>query len=406
MLTVKTIEEVYAIIEDSFQQISLPLEEVDLLHCCGRTLAEDIISAEFVPSFNRSSVDGFALVSSDTFGCSDSIPAILTKSKEVFMGEKVDFEVAKTTCSPIPTGGQVPNGADSVQMIEYSEDYKDGTIGILKSCAPGQNMIFKGDDVSPGQVVLSKGRVLSSHDIGALAALGYSKATVFAKPKVGIISTGNELVEISEVPKEGEIRDVNSSLLAATVKTFGVEPVMYGIFKDEEHILSSALQTALAQCQIVLISGGSSVGTKDATCKVIEEHGDILAHGIALKPGKPTIVGKVLDKPVIGLPGHPVAAFYVTQLVVSYLLEATSLITNTRNEISATLTESIESNHGRTQCVGVTMKTDECTGKLLATPIRTKSGLITTLAGTDGYFVIPRDCEGLNKDTEITVYIY
>ncbi len=405
MLTVKSIEEIYQIIDESFKDEKLSSIEVPLLDSLGRTLSKDIIANEFVPTFNRSTVDGFALIASDTFGCSDSIPAILCKTKEVFMGNKVDFSVSKMECSPIPTGGHIPNGSDSVQMIEYSEDYEDGTIGILKPTAPGQNIVFKGDDVKPNQIVLEKGRVLSSHDIGALAALGYSKVPVIDKPIVGIISTGDELIPIENTPLDGQIRDVNSSLLATSVTSFGATYISYGIIKDEETLLTTTLTRALSECHVVLISGGSSVGTKDATYKVIEKAGKILAHGIALKPGKPTILGKVESTPIIGLPGHPVASFYVTQLIVSYLLESRFSLSKTRKKVLGVLTESIESNHGRAQCVGVAMKKCE-NEKLEVTPVRTKSGLITTLAGTDGYFVIPRDCEGLSKDSEVTVYIY
>ncbi len=405
MLTLKSIEEVYQIIEENFNKKKLPPINVALLDALGRSLSQNIISNEFVPTFNRSTVDGFALIASDTFGCSDSIPAILSKTKEVFMGEKVDFEVSYMECSPIPTGGQIPTNSDSVQMIEYSEDYEDGTIGILKPTAPGQNIVFKGDDVKPSQIVLKKGRILSSHDIGALAALGYSSVPVVEKPVIGIISTGNELVPIESTPLDGQVRDVNSSLLATSVASFGATFINYGIIKDEEYLLENTLNEALSKCHIVLISGGSSVGTKDATCRVIEKKGEILTHGIALKPGKPTILGNVNSTPVIGLPGHPVAAFYVTQLIVSYLLESKFSLLQTRKEVTGILTESIESNHGRAQCVGVTMRKGK-NNQIEVTPVRTKSGLITTLAGTDGYFVIPKNSEGLPQNTQVTVYIY
>ena len=418
MLTVKTIEEIYELINDEFKQCNLKSEKVSLLDALGRTLNEDIVSKEYVPSFNRSTVDGYALISSDTFGCSDSIPAILTKTKEILMGDNVELSISPMLCSPIPTGGHLPKNANGVQMIEFSEDYGDGTVGILKSVAPGQNIIFKGDDVKPEQIVLKKGRVLSSHDIGALAALGYDFVSVIQKPLVGIISTGNELINIEQTPKDGQIRDVNSSLVATAIMSFGATPRCYGIISDKESLLEKAIEIAVTECDMVLISGGSSIGTKDATFKVIEKQGDILAHGIALKPGKPTILGKISNKPIVGLPGHPVAAFYVTQLVVSNILEKIFQLYKTRKKIKAILGESIESNHGRTQCVGITMEnTSEANinsaagrevynNSITVMPIRTKSGLITTLAGTDGYIVIPRDSEGLPKNSEVTVYIY
>ncbi len=404
MLSVKTPEEVYEIIQQEFRILTYHTEYTSLYESCGRILAEDICAQEYVPAFNRSTVDGFAVHAKDTFGCSDSIPAILENTKEILMGQEADFTLKKGFCAPIPTGGQLPEGADAVQMVEFSEDYGDGTTGILKPVAPGNNVILKGDDVYPGKSVLPAGRKLNAQDIGALAALGIVNVPVFQKLKVGILSTGDELVPPEESPRPGQIRDVNSSLVASLIAQSGATPVNYGIILDQEELLDAAVKRAVSECDVILISGGSSVGVKDATCRIIEAQGRLLFHGIAMKPGKPTIFGKIKDKPVMGLPGHPVAAFFITHLFVRPLLARLTGQTLRKFQATAILAESVEANHGRAQYNGVFLKKKE--EQLIAYPIRGKSGLITTLAGSDGYFCIPRDCEGLPAGAPVQITLY
>ena len=402
MLHVKTPEEVLALIETEFETASVS-EVVSLHAAMGRILAEDISATEYVPDFDRSTVDGYAVRARDTFGCTDAIPAILPLQGEVFMGEGAEFALKPESCVAVPTGGAVPEGADSVVMVEYTEDYGDGTIGISKSVAPGQNMIFRGDDVYPGKTILHKGRVLSSQDIGALAAIGRVQVPVVRKLTVGVISTGDELVPPEVTPRPGQVRDVNSPMLEAMLTSFGVIVINYGIVVDDENLLREKVTKAVGECDVVLLSGGSSVGVKDAACRIIESMGSLLLHGIAIKPGKPTILGKAGNKPLVGLPGHPVAAYFITKLFVLPLLDK---LTGRKQEIyttTAKITENIGANHGRAQyqCCRLERKN----GELYATPIRGKSGLITTLAGTDGYFCINRDCEGLPKFAEIQVTI-
>ena len=402
MLSVKTPEEVLALVKSEFAPVAEG-EVVCLSDAMGRTLAEDIAATEFVPDFDRSTVDGYAVSARDTFGCTDAIPAILPLQGEVLMGEGAGFTLRKECCVAVPTGGAVPEGADSVVMLEYTEDYGDGTMGILKPVAPGQNMIFRGDDVCPGKVILKKGRVLSSQDIGALAAIGRVQVPVVKKLTVGVISTGDELVEPGCKPGPGQVRDVNSPMLEAMLRAFGAEVINYGIVIDDEELLSRKVTQAVAECDAVLLSGGSSVGVKDAACRIIESMGSLLLHGIAIKPGKPTILGKAGARPLVGLPGHPVAAYFITRLFVLPLL---SRLMGRRQETyttTAKLTESVSANHGRAQyhCCRLERKD----GELYAYPIRGKSGLITTLAGADGYFCIPRDCEGLPQYAEIQVTV-
>ena len=402
MLHVKTPEEVLALIEREFSPVE-DAELVSLSAAMGRILAEDIAATEYVPDFDRSTVDGYAVRARDTFGCTDAIPAILPLQGEVLMGEGAEFELNPEECVAVPTGGAVPRGADSVVMIEYTEDYGDGTIGISKSAAPGQNMIFRGDDVYPGKVVLNQGRVLSSQDIGALAAIGKVQVPVVRKLTVGVISTGDELVPPEVTPGPGQVRDVNSPMLEAMLSAFGVKVVNYGIVIDNEALLSEKVTKAVSECDAVLLSGGSSVGVKDAACRIIESMGTLLLHGIAIKPGKPTILGKAGIKPLIGLPGHPVAAYFITKLFVLPLLGRLTGRDMTSYTVTAKISESVSANHGRAQyhCCRLQRKN----GMLYAYPIRGKSGLITTLAGADGYFCIDRDCEGLPQGAEIQVTI-
>ena len=402
MLYVKTPEEVLAMIDSEFTPLERT-ERVCLLDAMGRILAEDITANAYVPDFDRSTVDGFAVRASDTFGCSDAIPAILPLQATVLMGEGADFALKAGACAAVPTGGAVPKGADSVVMLEYTEDYGDGTIGVAKPAAPGMNMIFRGDDVYPGKVILRKGRVLSSADIGALAAVGQVQVEVAKKLTVGVISTGDELVPPEAQPGPGQVRDVNSPMLEAMLTAFGCNVMHYGIVVDDETLLTEKVRKAISECDAVLLSGGSSVGVKDAACRIIASVGTLLLHGIAIKPGKPTILGKTGGKPIVGLPGHPVAAYFITKLFVQPLLGRLTGRNMTAYTVTAKVTESISANHGRAQYHCCRLERRD--GQLLAQPIRGKSGLITTLAGADGYFCIGRDCEGLPKGAEIQVTI-
>ena len=403
MLSVITPEEVYAVMEEEFPPCPVS-EEVPLEAACGRVLFDPVTAREYVPGFDRSTVDGYAVRSVDTFGCSDAIPAILTLTGEIVMGSGAGSALPSGCCMAVPTGGAMPAGADAAVMLEYTEDYGDGTISICKSAAPGTNLIFKGDDVRPGQVVLPAGRRLTPQDVGALAAMGVAKVAVCRKPAVGILSTGDELIPVKETPREGQIRDVNSAMLRALAEAAGARGICYGILPDEESLLRRTLDRALAECDMVLISGGSSVGMKDAAYRVLASRGSVLFHGIAMKPGKPTILGCADGKPVFGLPGHPVAAFFVSHLFVRPLLDRLMGCSHRRYAVSAVLTEAVSANHGRAQYMGVFLS--ERDGIRYAHPIRGKSGLITALAGSDGYFCIPRDCEGLAAGTSVDVWLY
>ena len=403
MLQVKTPEEVLCLIHDKFRPVSELAESVPLTAAAGRTLSEDIIAEEYVPDFNRSTVDGYAVRAADTFGCSDAIPAILSLQGEIRMGEDAGFALLRENCAYVPTGGALPEGADCAVMLEYTEDYGDGTIGILKPGAPGMNVIFRGDDVYPGKVVLQAGRVLTAQDIGALAAVGKTSVPVSRRLNVGIISTGDELVPPEQKPLPGQVRDVNTALLSALLTEQGAEVHSYGIIVDDEDLLRETVTRAVQECDAVLLSGGSSVGVKDASCRIIESLGELLLHGTVLKPGKPTIMGRAGNKPLVGLPGHPVAAFVVARLFMVPLLDRLAGRERPLWSVTAELSESVGANHGRAQVNPCRLLRQD--GRVLALPIRSKSGLITQLAGADGFFCIERDCEGLPKGAPVQVYL-
>ena len=401
MLEVKTPEEVLRLIETEFRPLGRR-ETVPLSEALGRVLAEDIEAEEYVPDFDRSTVDGYACRAGDTFGCSDAIPAILSLVGEVKMGEGAEIAVPRDACVYVPTGGAIPAGCDCAVMIEYTEDYGDGTIGILKPGAPGLNMIFRGDDVFPGKTVLKAGRVLKAQDIGALAAVGKTEVPVRPRLRVGVISTGDELVPAEEKPGPGQMRNVNGVMLAALLKEYGAEAVDYGIVADDEKLLREKTRAAAEECDAVILSGGSSAGVKDAACRILEGLGELLLHGIAVKPGKPTILANADNKPLIGLPGHPVAAFFMARLFVLPLLAKLEGRTLREYPARAALSESLNADHGRMQLNACRL--EEKDGTLTAAPIRSKSGLITQLAGADAYLVIGRDCEGLPRDAEVDVF--
>ena len=402
MLDVKTPEEVLRLIAEAFHPIEEPAETVSLEEAAGRILAENIQATEYVPDFDRSTVDGYAVRARDTFGCSDAIPAVLTCIGEVKMGEKAMLRLPRESCAYVPTGGAIPKDADCMIMIEYTEDYGDGTIGILKPGAPGQNMIFRGDDVKPGKVVLHAGRALAAQDIGALAAIGRVQIPVRRRLRVGVISTGDELVEPSVTPGQGQVRDVNTPMLCAMLREAGCDAISFGIVVDDEALLREKTGQALSTCDAVILSGGSSAGVKDATCRIIEERGKLLLHGIAIKPGKPTILGAAGNRPLIGLPGHPVAAYFVAKLFVLPLLARLNGSHIQTYPVQAELSENLGANHGRAQVNACRLEVEN--GKRKALPIHSKSGLITQLAGADGYLVIDRDCEGLDKGADAEIY--
>jgi molybdopterin molybdotransferase len=269
---------------------------------------------------------------------------------------------------------------------------------VYASVSPLQNVTLAGDDVALGQTVLQKGAFLTPAAVGVLASMGREEVTVYKKLRVGILSTGDELVNIGETPEIGQVRDVNSHLLASLVSSFGCEPVNYGIIKDDEASLSDAITRTAAASDILLLSGGSSAGDADRTAALVQKHGILFCHGIAVKPGKPTVLGQIGSTPVFGLPGHPAACFFMAQILVKRHVFARTGRADAAMPLTLPLSEHVSSNHGREELLCVRIENGS------AVPVYAKSGVISLLTAAHGYTVIPRESEGLAKGVEVMIY--
>jgi len=374
-------------------------EEVPLEDALHRVLAQDVRADVDIPGFNRSTVDGYAVAAAETTGASEAIPAMLQCRGRVGMGSADPGSVSPGSCHYVPTGGALPEGADAAVMIEHTEQIGDDIL-VHRPVAPGENVVLRGEDFQAGEVVLSRGRVLSPRDIGVAAAVGADRVIVAKVPKIGIISTGNELVPVAATPGPGEVRDANSYLAGAFVTERGCHPVYFGIVRDDRAVLTQAIASALDRCDAVLVSGGSSKDERDNTAAVIAELGEVLVHGIALAPGKPTIIGTARGKPVIGLPGHPASAFVVLTAIVDHLLAAMLDTAVSRRAVRARLTQNVPSARGRENYVRVSVRDGE------ATPVFGKSGLLNTLVQSEGLVRVPASSEGLEVGEEVEVILW
>jgi molybdopterin molybdotransferase len=400
---VKTIDQVLAYRE----QFALMQTEVrPLMESVGRVLAEDIQSDIDLPDFSRSIMDGFAVRGSSTFGASEGNPAYLTVKGTVPMGKSPNFSIGPGEAVRISTGGMLPEGADSIVMVEHTETIDDTTIEVYRSVAPGQNMVAVGEDIKKGEIALTGGRRIRPQETGMLAALGMQTVKVFKKPEIGIISTGDEIVPVNEVPGPGRIRDINTYTLSSLIQRAGATAISYGIVHDDYEALLAKSSQALNDCDMVLVSGGSSVGARDFTIDVISAMADseILFHGISISPGKPTILARVQKKAFWGLPGHVVSAMIVfSRIVKPFIDHAGGYADGAEKElrITARLSRNIASAQGRMDYVRVRLYRKE--GELRAEPILGKSGLINTMVKADGLIEIGMNTEGLDKDTEVKV---
>ncbi|SHK19183.1 molybdopterin molybdotransferase MoeA [Tepidibacter formicigenes] len=399
-----SVDEVKNILKENFSDLCINLEEVSILNCLDRILGEDIISDINVPEFNRSTVDGYAIKSSDSHGCSDSLPSFLDVAGEVNMGESIDTKIKSGQAVYVPTGGMIPEGADSVIMIEHVEKLDDITIAIHRPLFPGENVIYKGDDIKKREVILNKGKKITPQDIGVLASLGVGTVKVYKKPKFYIISTGDEIIDLDEELTLGKIRDINGYALYSLIEKLGGEIVNRVIVKDDYELLREEVDKALNTSNIILISGGSSVGTRDFTYDVINSFDGkgVLVHGVSIKPGKPTLIGEGKGKVIFGLPGHPVSSIIVFKIFVEYLVKEIIGINKEINKTKAIMDYNIHSSPGKETYQMVSL--DERDGKLYAVPNFGKSGLITLLSKSCGYVVIKSEEEGLYKGQEVDMY--
>jgi len=386
-------------------------ESIKIEDALGMVSAVDIVSPEDLPAFARSTVDGYAVRSEETFGATEAIPVYLNIFREIFMSENADFCLPGESAVRIPTGGMLPENADAVVMFEYVQSIDRNMIEVLRPVAPGENVIQVGEDAKKGEIVIKKGRRMRPQDIGACAGLGMTDIRVYAKPRVSIISTGDEIVPAGVSPGAGKVRDINSYLISGMVSESGCLPVKRGIVSDDYTKLKDAIETSLAESDAVILSGGTSVGIKDMVAGIISSIGSpgVLFHGVSLKPGKPMIGGVINGIPVFGLPGHPAAVSICFELFIGPVLNILSGLRERwpgcRNRmIKARISKNISSSQGREEHVRVML--DSRGGETWAVPVLGKSGLITTLVRADGTVVIPLNRNGVEAGEVVDVRLF
>jgi molybdopterin molybdotransferase len=415
--------------------IAAPLPDSEIVptqQALGRVAAEDVSAPHALPEFDRSSMDGYAVRARDTFGANESLPAYLTLVGEVPMGGAPCFTLRTGECALIHTGGMLPAGSDAVVMLEHSQvtpgvgDPSHTEIEILRAVAPGENLIRIGEDVREGQSVLAKGTLLRPAEIGGLEAFGIQELRVTRKVRVGLISTGDEVVQSTQRPARGQVRDINSHTLAALVERTGGEAIPYGIVPDQPGLLETMAARALAECDVLVITAGSSASARDVTAQVISGLGEpgVLVHGINTRPGKPTILGACRGKAAIGLPGNPVSCLVNGYLLLIPVIEALlGLAPRIRPSVAARLTVNLSSQAGREDwwpvrleplgampgSQGVGTSGDWQAGhrdqRFLAEPIFSKSNLIFSLVSADGLLKIPADATGLAAGEAVEVFL-
>jgi molybdopterin molybdotransferase len=401
-----------------------PAEEViEPSEALGRVLVADVRAPHPLPEFARSTVDGYAVQAHDTFGVSEALPGYLYIIGEVPMGDTPAFVIATGKCASIHTGGMLPEGADAVVMLEHSQTIhrggrvpvSDNEIEILRAVAEGENVILVGEDVAEDHIVLRAGTRVRPAEIGGCMALGIAKLRVAAIPRIGIISSGDEVVPPDQSPRAGQVRDVNSYSLAAMVKEAGGEPVLYGIVPDNLKAMKAMAVKALTECEAVVITAGSSASARDVTEEAITSLGapGVLVHGVNVRPGKPTILAVCNGKAVIGLPGNPVSALVIGGLFVVPVIEkllGLNLV-HPSPSVLAKMEVNVASQAGREDWVAVILHpaSPESMPKRevvwLAEPIFGKSNLIFSLAAADGLVRIPPDATGVSTGETVEVVL-
>jgi molybdopterin molybdotransferase len=373
----------------------------------GRVTSVDIYSHELLPGYPRAAMDGYSVRARDTFGATEGFPAYLEMAGEVPMGHPPTVTLFTGQAAIAHTGGMLADGADAVVMFEQTQR-ANGTVEVLKPVAPGENVIQPGEDVKPGDPVLPAGSIIRPQDIGGLMALGITSVAVARRPRVAIVSTGDELVPPEQTPGPGQIRDINTYSISALVTQYGGIPIPVALVPDEYDMQREAALRAMEQGDIVVFSAGSSLSTRDMTAEVINSLGKpgVIAHGIALRPGKPTIVAVVDGKPAFGLPGNPVSAMVVFDLLVRPTLYAMTGCAEPPQPriVHARLLRNIASTTGREDYIQVRVMTED--GDYYAEPIFGKSNLIYTLVRADGVVRVPMDAGGLYSGETVAVRMY
>lgn len=386
-------------------------ETIATVDACGRILAKALTSPVDLPHFHRTNMDGYAVRAQDTFGASASLPMYLKLVGSVEMGKTVTRTLKKGETMRIATGGMLPPGADSMVMVEYTEEMGDGTLEVQRSTSPWENILRIGEDIKKGAAIFSAGRRLRAHDLGALTGVGLTKVPVHRHPKVALISTGDEIVAPDQSPKPGQVRNVNQYSLRAMIAEAGGEAIDLGVVKDDRPAFEKAMAHALKIADVVMISGGSSVGIKDMTVDVIcsFSKSEIFFHGISIAPGKPTIFAKAAGKPVMGLPGHPVSALVVFSLFGAPLVrlvggEPAATAFAPLRTTRARLAQNVASAPGREDYVRVLLEQRD--GTFLARPLPGKSGAVFSLVQANGMFCIPHNEEGKEAGEEVEIILF
>ncbi len=391
------------------------LEEVELAAAGGRVLGEAVTAPEAVPSFLRAAMDGYAVRAADTFGAGVGAPQYLEIKGEVPMGRAPVRGLEPGEALRVPTGGMLPAGADATVMVEYTAEHPDGTLEVRKPVAPGENVLQPGEDVRQGEVLFPAGSRLRPQEIGLLAALGITHLTTYQKPRVAVLSSGDEVVPLEQQPAPGQVRDCNAYLTAAQVKEWGGLPILKGIIPDDFTALRKTLATTLSEADLILISGGSSVGTRDLTLTAIKSlpGAEILAHGVAIRPGKPTILASLRKKggkggkPLLGLPGHPASAAVVMEVLGRPLINRLAGLKSPPSwggSVTALLSRNLAGASGREDYVRVRLRRE--TDTLWADPVLGPSGLLSPMVKSDGLVMIPLGVEGLNRGDPVTVQLF
>jgi molybdopterin molybdotransferase len=404
-----TVQPVATALDTLFQNIT-PLKFKEMLPtiaALNRILTTAPHSLIDLPEFNRSTMDGYAVKAADTFGVSDTLPAYLRLVGQIQMGEVPSLVLQTGEAAEIHTGAMLPQGADAVIMVERTQRVSANEIEVLAAVAVGENVVQVGEDISKDTITLPAGHRLRPQDIGGLLAVGIQEIEVIKQPRIAILSCGDELVEAHEAPQLGQIRDINSHMLVALCSEFGAEVMRLGIARDTLDSMLSLARIGLAQCDMLILSAGSSVSSRDLTYEVVQQLGKpgVLQHGLAVKPGKPTIIAACAGKPVIGLPGNPVSALLVARQIVLPVIRF--LLGETQKPIAtvtATLTQNIASTSGREDSIPVRLlQTD--TG-YNAEPVGGKSNLIYTLLKSDGLVFVPLNVSGYLAGTTVEVRLF
>ncbi len=382
-----------------------PTETVPLGEALHRIPAAPVTASHALPGFARSTVDGYAVRAADTYGVSDGLPGYLRVTGAVLMGSEPDAAVEAGTAVSMPTGGVLPPGADAVVMIEYTQLAMSGTIEVVRPVAPGEGVVRADEDAAVGDDLVTPGRPLRPQDLGMLAAAGVTKVAVHARPRVTVFSTGDEVVPPDAATlRPGQVRDATAVALAAMVVDAGGAATYAGIVPDDPQVLEAALRAALATSDMIVISAGSSVGARDETADVVRRLGQpgIWCHGIAIRPGKPTLLAECADVPVVGLPGNPRSALVVFRLLGIPLVRLIGGCTMPAAEptIRARLARDLPSVTGRLDVVQVRVRDG------VATPIFGLSALLSVLTAADGYVIVPDEATGLDLGTEVEVTLY